>query len=447
MIMHSRAVVLAATLILTPLGARAADLVVFWEKGSYPEEEAAVREIVAAFEQKTGKQVEIAYYAIEDLPAEAEAAYQAGRPPDFAFGLDLSQSFAQWAFEDQLVDLTDAIGSFAGMFDADALESVKLFDGRTGQTGLYGLPMGRSTVHIHVWKSLLERAGFTLADIPREWNAFWSFWCDQVQPAARRALGRDDIWGIGLVMSPPEAWVTFQQFKAAYEADYVTPDGRLVIDDPEIRQRLIEAVESYTAIYRKGCTPPESATWDKWYDNNKRFLDQQFVMTPNETLSAVNALKDDRPEDYFQNVATIEWPLGTTGKAFAILSSVYPAVVFKDGGHVTAAKEFVRFLVGEGWLAHYLNFSGQRILPSISKLLDQPFWLNPRDPHLMAAVMQIATRPTLHHYAAASGEWRHDLVDKEAVWAQAIHRVAADGISPEQAVDEAIARIKQILAE
>jgi multiple sugar transport system substrate-binding protein len=445
--MHSRAVVLAATLILTPLGARAADLVVFWEKGSYPEEEAAVREIVAAFEQKTGKRVEIAYYAIEDLPAEAEAAYQAGRPPDFAFGLDLSQSFAQWAFEDQLVDLTDAIGSFAGMFDADALESVKLFDGRTGQTGLYGLPMGRSTVHIHVWKSLLERAGFTLADIPREWNAFWSFWCDQVQPAARRALGRDDIWGIGLVMSPPEAWVTFQQFKAAYEADYVTPDGRLVIDDPEIRQRLIEAVESYTAIYRKGCTPPESATWDKWYDNNKRFLDQQFVMTPNETLSAVNALKDDRPEDYFQNVATIEWPLGTTGKAFAILSSVYPAVVFKDGGHVTAAKEFVRFLVGEGWLAHYLNFSGQRILPSISKLLDQPFWLNPRDPHLMAAVMQIATRPTLHHYAAASGEWRHDLVDKEAVWAQAIHRVAADGISPEQAVDEAIARIKQILAE
>jgi hypothetical protein len=27
------------------------------------------------------------------------------------------------------------------------------------------------------------------------------------------------------------------------------------------------------------------------------------------------------------------------------------------------------------------------------------------------------------------------------------HRVAADGISPEQAVDDAIARIKQILAE
>ena len=32
-------------------------------------------------------------------------------------------------------------------------------------------------------------------------------------------------------------------------------------------------------------------------------------------------------------------------------------------------------------------------------------------------------------------------------WAQAVHRVAAEGISPEQAVDEAIARIEQILSE
>jgi hypothetical protein len=30
---------------------------------------------------------------------------------------------------------------------------------------------------------------------------------------------------------------------------------------------------------------------------------------------------------------------------------------------------------------------------------------------------------------------------------EALHRVAAEGISPEQAVDEAIVRIKQILSE
>jgi hypothetical protein len=65
----------------------------------------------------------------------------------------------------------------------------------------------------------------------------------------------------------------------------------------------------------------------------------------------------------------------------------------------------------------------------------------------MAAAMQVATRSLPHNYAAASGDLRHDWVEQEHVWAKAIHRVATQGISPEHAVDEAIARIKQILAE
>ena len=67
------------------------------------------------------------------------------------------------------------------------------------------LPMANSVNHLHVWKNLLDSAGFTLADIPREWEAFWSFWCDQVQPAVRQATGRDDIYGVGLSMSASAA--------------------------------------------------------------------------------------------------------------------------------------------------------------------------------------------------------------------------------------------------
>jgi hypothetical protein len=54
------AAVLPSICLLAPLGAGAADLVVWWEKGFYAQEDEAVREIVAAFEQKTGKQVELA---------------------------------------------------------------------------------------------------------------------------------------------------------------------------------------------------------------------------------------------------------------------------------------------------------------------------------------------------------------------------------------------------
>jgi multiple sugar transport system substrate-binding protein len=87
------------------------------------------------------------------------------------------------------------------------------------------------------------------------------------------------------------------------------------------------------------------------------------------------------------------------------------------------------------------------MLPSIPALLDQPFWLDPSDRHRMASVMQVSSRPLLHGYSQALGNWRHERVWQEFTWAKAIHRVTADGISPEQAVDEAIARIKQILSE
>jgi multiple sugar transport system substrate-binding protein len=81
------------------------------------------------------------------------------------------------------------------------------------------------------------------------------------------------------------------------------------------------------------------------------------------------------------------------------------------------------------------------------RLLEQPFWLDPSDRHRMASAMQFLTRPRDYDYAAVSGEWRHRQVDAENVWARAIHRVVSDGITPEHAVDEAIARIKQILSE
>jgi multiple sugar transport system substrate-binding protein len=83
----------------------------------------------------------------------------------------------------------------------------------------------------------------------------------------------------------------------------------------------------------------------------------------------------------------------------------------------------------------------------MQKLLDQPFWLDPSDPHRMAAVMQVSSRPPNYDYTVALGDWRHDTVWQEFTWGKAIHRVVVDGTSPEQAVDEAIARVKEILSE
>ena len=173
--MRSRDFILAAMIVLSPLGARGADLVVWWSEGYTNQEVEAVREVIAAFEQQTGKQVELVLHPEPELPDTVVAAVEAGKPPDFVFSVINIQDDAQWAYDGRLVDLTDAVGYFADQFDPYALDQVTLLDGTTGRRGLYQLPVGFSTNHVHVWKSLLEQAGFTLADIPKGWHAFWSF--------------------------------------------------------------------------------------------------------------------------------------------------------------------------------------------------------------------------------------------------------------------------------
>jgi multiple sugar transport system substrate-binding protein len=438
---------LAAALVIAPLSARGTDLVVWWDKGWYAQEDEAVAEIVAAFEQETGKEVELSLYGFREIFDRARLAIEAGRPPDFLFGNVSSRWLPQWAYEDRLADLRGDLGSLVDLFDADAIEAATLLNGRTGERRLYALPMGRSSNHIHVWNNLLEQAGFTVADIPRAWAEFWSFWCDQVQPAVRRATGRTDIWGIGLPMTTEsvDTLDAFMQFQLAYETPWVGSDGRLQIDDPEVRKGIIEALHAYTGIWRKGCTPPEAAA--ETFNNNKAFLDQTVVMTPNSTLSIPGAMKRDRPDDYYRNAVTIDWPEDANGQPLVIEGFISLAVVFQAGTNPALAGEFVRFLVEDGWLAHWLTFAGDRFLPPMRKLVEQPFWLDTSDPHRMHAAIQILTRPHQLEGGVRGQEWRSHRVYGEWVWPKAVHRVVTEGISPEQAVDEAIARIKQILSE
>src|SRR4051794_22163830 len=313
--MRVRAILLAATLVLTPLTARAADLVVWWEEEFSPGEDDAVREMMAAFEHKTGKTVELVFLPQDVLPGRLQGAVDAGEPPDFEFGTNTNRLLPRWAQEGRLVELSSALGTLTALIDKDALAWATLSGRRTGREGLYSMPMVRYTDHVHVWRSLLERAGFQLADIPKEWGAFWDFWCDKVQPAVRRATGRDDVYGVGLTMSADASDTNagLAQFADALTRDWPEPWGSSLADDPTMQATLVEALRGYTAIYKKGCTPPQSVTWTS-RGNNDAFLAQGVVMTINETLSIPIAIRRERPADYLANVATIAWPSDAYGR-------------------------------------------------------------------------------------------------------------------------------------
>ena len=245
---------------MAPLGARAADLVVWWEEGQAAEEDEAVREVIAAFEQDSGKQVELVLGPQEELVADLVAALEAGRrTPDFVFTVAETQPYEQWAYEGRLVDLTDAVGHFSDLFDPMRSSASPCWTGRPAGVASTCCRWGSGPTTSTSGRACSSAPASRLADIPKEWDAFWSFWCDQVQPAIRRRWAATTSGAPAFPCRPPRSTRAngIWQFIHAYEADYVTRDGRLVIDDPEVRRRLIQAVDSYTQIYRKGCTPPD----------------------------------------------------------------------------------------------------------------------------------------------------------------------------------------------
>ena len=105
------------------------------EGASTPQEDEAVREIVAAFEQDTGKQVELVLRRKKNLWPTSWPRSRPGGAPRLRVRDDRHPIYGQWAYEGRLVDLSDAVGHFSDLFDPDALERNTLLDATTGQRG------------------------------------------------------------------------------------------------------------------------------------------------------------------------------------------------------------------------------------------------------------------------------------------------------------------------
>ena len=443
--MRARAVVLAVAIVLAPLGAQAADLVVWWEKGFYPQEDGrSGRSSPPSSRRPASRSSSSSPHRTRSW--QAEAALAAGRPPDFLFGT-LSIWVASVGLRGPARRPRRRPRPVLDLFDADAIERppARRQDGPTRPLRAADGPIfqPRPCLEQPRWSGpdspspTFPRVGGVLVLLVRPGAA------GRAQgPRPRRHLGR---WAANVRrrLATPTTSSCSSSSRTARPGS--TRDRRPQLDDPAVRARIIRALTAYTAVWRKGCTPPDSTSWTN-IDNNKAFLAQTVVMTVNTTLSIPGALRTSRPDDYYKNAATIEWPNGADGQPLVIDGDIRRPWFSRPAGIPRSPSDFVRFLAEEGWLAHWLDFAGDQFTPPMRKLVEQPFWLDPSDPHRMRAAIQILTRQHLMNMIVRDHEWQSARL-RENVWGKAVHRVAAEGISPEQAVDEAILRIKQILSE
>jgi multiple sugar transport system substrate-binding protein len=415
----------------------------WWDKGYSPEEDEALKKLVKNWEQQTGNKVEVIFYTLDARSQKPERSLQGGIIPDIFMSFKAESTLnPRLAWEGKLIDVSDVIKPVQEYYNSQALETAHYYNNVEKKRSYYAVPIHRAALHIYYWQDLLEKTGRTKADIPQDWDNFWQFWLD---------VGKDlktkyqmDIYPIGLPMSV-ESGDTYQAFEyvlEAYDVKIVDEKGNLLVDNPQVRQGIIDCLTWYTKYYLQGDTPKDAVDWNN-AANNDKLLNKEILLTTNATLSIPAAIRQDK-EAYRHKLGIVELPNKPNGRPITHLFFVEQAVIFYNAPHPELAKEFLAYLIQPEVLNTFLKESG-RHSPSYTSAYQDPYWTNPEDPHTSEATKTLTKRKIRPIYPLNSPAY--SIVLKENIWGQSIEKIVLDNVTPEQATDQAIARIKEIFSE
>lgn len=417
-------------------------LEIWWDKGFTLEEDEALRSVVESWEQQSGKSIRLSFYTTDELPIKVQRAIRANSPPDLMMSHGAERVLnPHLAWEGKLADVSRVIEPIEHLYPEAVLKTVDYYNKAENQRSYYAVPIHQATVHIFYWRDLLRQAGQSENDIPRDWQGFWQFW-QQVQESLRTQY--EDIYGLGLPMSAEagDTYQIFEQILEAFDVSILDTEGNLLVDAPQVRQGIIKSLAWYAQYYQQGNVPPNAVDWLN-PDNNRNLLNRAVVMTPNFSLSIPAAIRQD-PEVYYQQLGTIEFPNKPSGEPMTHLVIVRQAVVFASQNQ-ELAKDFLAYLIQPEVMADYLKASGGRSLPVLKPIWQDSFWTNPEDPHFSTATKSLIDGSTRSFYTAQNPAY--SLVLQENVWGKALESIVLDEVTPEQAADEAIARIEEIFAQ
>jgi multiple sugar transport system substrate-binding protein len=307
-------------------------------------------------------------------------------------------------------------------------------------------------MHIQYWKDMLAESGYKESDIPTDWNGYWDFWCSKVQAGYRQKTGKRGFGtGFPMGVDSTDSFFSFLTFMDAHNVKLVNDSGKLLVDDPSVRAGLIKALNDYTSVYSKGCTPPSSTSW-KDPDNNVAFHNKTIVMTHNATISIAAKWLDDMnntaltqeqrdlgKKNYYEMIATSGFPLKPDGTKMVYRSAVKTGVIFKDAKRKDLAKKFLAFMLEEQNLTPYVEGSLGRWFPVTKAAQQRPFWK--ADPARLAVYNQFMNGTVPFEFTK---NYKFTVLNNENVWAKAMNRILNEKVPTEKAVDEMIARIKEV---
>ncbi|WP_293066996.1 ABC transporter substrate-binding protein, partial [Okeania sp. SIO2B3] len=259
-------------------------LTIWWNRGYYLEQDEALKKVITKWQEKTKNKVELLFFSEDNILQATIDALAKGEPPDILFSERAEYTLTpQWAWEGKLVDVSDIIESVNNLYSDTALKSAYLYNNIESKSSYYAVPIMQQSIHIHYWHDLIREAGLG-EEIPEKWDEFWQFWknLQKVLPQQNNS----EIYALGLPMSiySTDTYVIFEQILEANNVQILDKQGKLQVDKPAIRQKIIEILDWYTSFYKNGYVPPNAVNWLN-SDNNTNFLNRKTLMTINPTMS------------------------------------------------------------------------------------------------------------------------------------------------------------------
>lgn len=436
---------LAASALAKPALARGQTLTIWWNQGYYPAEDAALRNLVAAWERQSGNRVNLTLLPGQALNKKITSALASGEVPDVMYADDApAQIVPQNAWKGRLVDVSDVVETVKSILSPTAIESSQFYNAVEKKRAFYGVPYKGATLNLPAWRSLIEKAGYRVNELPKRWDDFFNTF----KPIQRklRKLGMSHTYGLGYTVSTigGDPNNLFNQFLVAYGGrNIVTPQGQLNVRDPKVRKAVIDTINAEAIPFKEGYVPAGALKWGD-PDNNKAFHAKEVVMSPNDTISISVAVMNNR-KWYYDDIVGLELPLDNEGRHVPALLGVELAFIPARAKNIGAAKDFLRYLVQPAHLDNCLKQAQGRWLPVIPQIVhNDPYWLDPRDPHRPPAVRQGVLEPTLTWFYVFNPAYAQ--VNAEHVFPAAISDVI-NGMEVNQAVDKAFTRVEEIFAQ
>jgi multiple sugar transport system substrate-binding protein len=154
--------------------AAAATAEVWWTQGFIPEEDESIKKIVADYEKASGNTIELSIMPFAPQRQKIVSAVTSGVVPDL-FPNNPAEIIALYAWDNKLVDVTDIVETRREEYTETALLNTFCYNSVEKKRSFYGVPYTTATLPNHVWRPLVEKAGYKIEDIPKTWDAYYDF--------------------------------------------------------------------------------------------------------------------------------------------------------------------------------------------------------------------------------------------------------------------------------